>query len=158
MHAPSQALSPTIRDHFLADHRRLEDLFERVLDAFENGVREELSALWTRFETDLGHHMEAEEKFLIPAFAREYPEEAEAILGEHREFRCKLAELGVGVDLHIVRLTVASKFIEALRAHAHREDGLLYQWGDENLELRERASLLRALRQRIVPSEFQKSS
>lgn len=150
MHAHSQTLSPTIRDHFLADHRRLEDVFEQMLDAFENGVREELSSLWTQFESELGRHMDAEERFLIPSFARAHPEEAKAILDEHRDFRCKLEELGVGVDLHIVRLTVADKFIEGLRAHAHREDGLLYKWGDKNLGVHERDSLLRALRKRIA--------
>ena len=151
MHASSLPTTPRIRDHFLADHRRLEDLFERVLDAFENGVREELSILWTQFENELDRHMTAEERFLLPAFAREHPEEAKALLAEHAEFRRKLVEIGVGVDLHIVRLLVANAFIEKLRAHARREDELLYKWGDLHLEPRERSLLFRALHRRAPP-------
>lgn len=152
MHAPSQAPAPSIRDHFLADHHRLEDLFERMLDAFENGVREELSMLWTQFENELTRHMDAEERFLLPSFARHHPDEAKEILREHQEFRCRLAELGVGVDLHIVRLVVANRFITALRAHAQREDELLYKWGDEHLAPRERGFLFRALVRRTLSS------
>ena len=153
MHASSVAPAPSIREHFLADHRRLEDLFERVLDAFENGVREELSILWTQFETELERHMSAEERFLLPSFARAFPDEAKALLAEHQTFRRKLVELGVGVDLHIVRLVVANELVASLRAHAHREDRLLYKWGDENLESRERSFLFRALRRRALPSK-----
>jgi hemerythrin-like domain-containing protein len=145
MHARSIAPTQPIRDRFLADHRRLEDLFEDMLNAFEDGMREELSQIWTRFENELQRHMDAEEKFLLPAFARVNATEAEDILAEHQEFRSRLAELGIGVDLHIVRLAVASKFIDRLRAHAHREDELLYQWADESLDEGSRISLLRAL-------------
>ena len=150
MQASSLTASPSIRDHFLADHRRLEDLFVQVLDAFENGVREELSILWTRFESELERHMSAEERFLLPSFALEHPEEAKALVEEHAEFRRKLVELGVSVDLHIVRLVVANELIEKLRAHAHREDELLYEWGDRNLESRQRGLLFRALRRRPI--------
>ena len=149
MHAQSIAPSQAIRDRFLADHRRLEDLFEQTLDAFERGAREELSELWTRFELELERHMGAEERFLLPAFARANADEAEAILADHKEFRCRLTEIGVGVDLHIIRLAVASKFIDHLRAHAHREDKLLYQWGDEHLDHGARLSLLGALERSV---------
>jgi hemerythrin-like domain-containing protein len=154
MNARSTAPSQIIRDHFLADHRRLEDLFEDTLNAFEDGVREELSELWTRFESDLQRHMDAEEKFLLPAFARVNATEAQAVLADHEEFRRRIAELGVGVDLHIVRLAVASKFIDRLRAHAHREDELLYRWADENLDEGNRTSLLRALEQGFVKARL----
>jgi hemerythrin-like domain-containing protein len=150
MHARSISSSESIRDRFLADHRRLEDLFEEMLDAFEAGAREELSQIWTRFESDLQRHMDAEEKFLIPAFARINASEAAALLADHKEFRCRLAELGVGVDLHIVRLAVASKFVERLRAHAHREDELMYRWADEHLDEGVRISLVGALEHEII--------
>jgi hemerythrin-like domain-containing protein len=152
MHAARTSPAATIRDRFLADHRRLEDLFEQLLDAFESGAREELSPLWTRFESDLGRHMDAEERFLLPAFAAINAKEAAAIRADHQKIRCQLAELGVGVDLHIVRLAVASELVEHLRAHAHREDKLLYQWADEHLDFTGRVSMLAALARGAVAS------
>ena len=42
-------------------------------------------------------------------------------------------ELGVGVDLHITRDEQVEQFIRDLRAHAAREDALLYQWAERDL-------------------------
>ena len=145
MNTQAVASSFTIRDRLLADHHRLEGLFEHLLDAFENGAREELSPLWTQFESELNRHMEAEETFLLPTFARSNQTEADAILADHLVIRTGLAELGIGVDLHIVRFATATAFIEHLRAHARRENLLVYRWGDEHLREQERMGLLQAI-------------
>ena len=145
MHAQSTAVFKTIRDHLFEDHRRLESLFDELLDAFEAGAHQALSDLWTRFEADLLRHIDFEEKFLVPQFQRSEPDAAAAILVDHGEFRHCLADLGIGVDLHNVRLTSARKFIGQLREHANREDDLLYRWSDRHLSEQERTLILRAL-------------
>ena len=134
-----------IRDRFLADHRRLEKLLEQLLAAFEANDREDVASLWTTFESGLLAHMEAEEEHLIPALLRLREREARALVHEHRHIRTRLAELGVGIDLHIVRLASARNFIDELRAHAQGEDRLLYQWGDAHLDEAQRQSVLAAL-------------
>ncbi len=138
----------TIRDHFIADHVRLETLLGKLLAAFEANDREDIQSLWTDFESSLLVHLEAEEKHLIPALLRARERDAHAILAEHRHIRGRLAELGTGIDLHIVRCDAARAFIEELRAHARHEDSL-YQWADERLGESERASLIGALVEKV---------
>jgi hemerythrin-like domain-containing protein len=118
------------------DHERLDALFVELLDEFREGDPNDVRAMWARFETGLTAHLDAEERYLLPLFARLEPEEAAGLLAEHAVLRRTLDELGVGVDLHAVSLNVARKFVETLRAHAHHEDQvcawrkLLYQWAE----------------------------
>jgi hemerythrin-like domain-containing protein len=115
------------------DHERLEALFVQLLDECREGDWDELRKMWSRFDTDLLAHLAVEERYLLPLFERVEPIEAGALLAEHVVFRRTLDELGVGVDLHAVRLDVAQGFIEALRAHAKREDQLFYRWAEREV-------------------------
>ena len=126
--------STEIRTLFLADHRRLDALLERLISAFEANDREDVQALWTLFERGLLAHLEAEENALIPALRSTNPTEADALLREHAHFRDRLAELGAGIDLHIVRLETARAFAAELLKHADREDQILYRWRDLRTE------------------------
>ncbi|MEW5742735.1 MAG: hemerythrin domain-containing protein [Myxococcota bacterium] len=130
-----------VRNGMLADHRELEALFQRLLDAFAANAREDTQALWTELQHRLISHLEAEEQLLFPHFAAVNPAEVEALKEEHRQLRRQLDELGVGVDLKLVRAEVAKAFIEALEAHACREDALLYQWADEAADAATRRTL-----------------
>ena len=116
----------------LADHWRLENLFARLLEAFAMDAREDTQGLWTELECSLEGHFELEERHLFPQFAKVFPAETDALKAEHRLIRDQLAALGVGVDLKMVREAVARDFIGALRAHASREDKLLYRWAEES--------------------------
>jgi len=134
-----------VRDHFLADHRRLESIFERLLDAFEANDREEMRSLWTDLEHGLLGHLEAEETYLYPAFIQECGARARDMLAQHDRIRQRLADLGAALDLHLVRLDAASAFISELRAHAAEEDQFLYRWADERFEASGRQRLVGAL-------------
>ena len=74
------------------------------------------------------------------------PEEAVALLREHGQIRELLLELGVAVDLHAIRFEQSRRFIDMLRAHADREDRLLYRWADERLD----RGLIEATRRRLA--------
>ena len=134
-----------IRDHLLADHERLEALFQQLLSAFEEDDREGVAALWTRFDRELLEHMETEERFLIPWLLRANQQAARAIMQEHRHIRSRLTELGASVDLHTIRLTMARAFIDELRAHAKHEDRALYSWADAHIPVEDRRSVLDSL-------------
>jgi hemerythrin superfamily protein len=136
-----------IRNRLLADHRELEALFEQLKDAFGANAREDTQALWTRLEQRLTRHFEAEEQLLFPRFLQVDAPEVRALEAEHRAIRTKLDELGVGVDLKLVRDDVARAFLAALEAHAAREDALLYRWADEAADEATR----RALADRLTP-------
>jgi hemerythrin superfamily protein len=135
-----------LRGRMIADHRRLEGLFRELQVAFEmDAPTSDLRALWTQLDAGLSAHMQAEEEVVLPELARVDPDEAKALRAEHDELRRKLLELGVGVDLHVVRERIAREFLDTLRAHAEREDELLYQWAAAKLEPRAQESLLSRL-------------
>jgi len=134
-----------ITNQLLGDHRRLEIIFEQVLAAVTAGDYQGLGLAWTDFEAGLMNHLDVEERHLVPALLKSSPRDAQAIVTEHQHIRTRLADLGAAVDLHTLRLETARGFIDELRAHAKREDAMLYRWADESLDLAERTSLFAAL-------------
>ncbi|HTP25238.1 MAG TPA: hemerythrin domain-containing protein [Anaeromyxobacteraceae bacterium] len=130
-----------LRAILVRDHARLDALFVQLLDQFRETDPDELRNMWTRFEAGLLAHFVAEERYLLPPFARAEPQEASALVAEHAGFRKTLDALGVGVDLHAVSPDVADDFIEALRAHALREDRLFYKWVEREIQESDRAAV-----------------
>ena len=126
MHANAATAKPSVRDRFLADHRRIEGIVERLIAAFEADDREDIAAIWTELDTGVLTHFEQEEKYLFPVLQQTSPRDVRALLQEHRHLRNRLMELAAGIDLHMVRLQVARDFIEEIRAHTRNEDRLLY--------------------------------
>jgi hemerythrin HHE cation binding domain-containing protein len=134
----------TLFEFMQNDHARLNALYGRVLEALEANAPD-LRQLWTELDHGLLAHMEAEERFMLPAFARVDRHEAVELLREHGVIREQLLELGIAVDLHYIRLEQSRDFIATLRSHAEREDRLLYRWADERLD----AALVAATRGHI---------
>jgi hemerythrin-like domain-containing protein len=135
MPRPAKPTSPEEKlRRFMADsHRQLNELFDRLLAAMEANAPD-TRELWNELDRGLHAHMEAEERYLLPRFARSHADEAAALLREHGQIREQLLELGVAVDLHCIRLDQSQRFIATLRDHAEREDRLLYDWADQQLE------------------------
>ncbi len=136
--------STTLRDHFLADHRRLEHLFDRLVSAMEADAREDVETMWGELEQRLLGHMEIEDKHLLPGLATTQPEAAAELRRDHLRFRKRLTELDEAVDLHLARLDVVRLFLDELRTHARREDELLYLWAEQHLSEERKAGLVRS--------------
>lgn len=134
-----------LKDVFRADHQRIERVVLRLLAAFEANDREDIARLWTELDTGLLLHFAVEEKSILPELLLRSPRDAGVIVSEHRHLRARLAELGVSIDLHLVRLEIARHFVEELRAHALSEERILYGSSDTVVGERERRSTLRAL-------------
>jgi hemerythrin-like domain-containing protein len=117
----------------LHDHLELDALFTRLMDAFQANAREDTQSLWTELERRLERHFQVEERHLFPRFEKLDATETRALREDHTRLRQRLGELGAGVDLKLVRAEVARDFIDMLRAHAKREDELLYRWAREAL-------------------------
>ena len=148
---PTEATtSESIRDRLAADHVRLDALFEDVLKRLALDDRDETRAAWNEFDRALSEHLEAEETLILPAFAVDHPDEAKTLRAEHDGIRAKLLDLGVAVDLHVIREDVAADFVRALREHAYREDSMMYRWAEHHLEHAVRAALVRRLWSRAV--------
>jgi hemerythrin superfamily protein len=52
------------------------------------------------------------------------------LLEDHRLIRIQLLQLGVDLDLHCLRAERVDTFVDALRAHAQREENIFYPWVD----------------------------
>jgi hypothetical protein len=142
---PDTAKHPTRDDLLLPDHHgRLERLFDEVQTLARGDDARALCLGWARFDRELEAHLRAEERHLLPEFARSYPDEARALGEEHSEIRRLVQEIGVGIELHQVRAGAAEALIGRLREHAQREDALLYAWASQRLRrgLRVRPTLV----------------
>jgi hemerythrin-like domain-containing protein len=115
------------------EHERLDGVFAELLEALHADAREDVQRLWTQFEEDLGAHMALEEEYILEALAHDGPEEARALLRDHDDIRRKLAEFGVGVELHRVGADVVRAFVRQLREHARRENEHSYRWAERYL-------------------------
>ena len=116
------------------DHQHLDQLFEEIVGWAREGEHASLREEWRRFERELSSHMDLEEQEILPAFSRTHQAEAQAILDEHARIRARLTEMGIDLDLHCLRAERVEAFIGLLRAHARREEGLLYPWASRTTE------------------------
>jgi hypothetical protein len=138
-------VTTSIHESFWTDQRRLEALLERILVSYTANDQKETSTLWTKFDSGLRTHLEAEERHLISELLRASERNARVLLREHRHIRTRLTELGTGFRLHTAQLDSVRNFVDELRAHANNEDRLLYQWADARFDEPARASAIEAL-------------
>jgi polyisoprenoid-binding protein YceI len=130
---PRLNLEESIRTVLSEDHARLDRSFIALVDEAETRDQADLRPEWQAFERELLAHMAAEETHVIAAFRRQEPAEAEALLREHEEIRTKLTEMGIDLELHALRPERVAAFVAELRAHARREESLLYPWAARQL-------------------------
>jgi hypothetical protein len=150
MHSPlnREALpnrEPSIRDVMGDDHERLESLFDTIVSEAVRGDSAYLLDGWRTFERSLLAHLEVEEAQLLRAFGQAAPTEAQALLDEHAQIREKLTELGIDLELHCLGADRVKSFVDGLRAHAAREERLLYSWADRQFGGPARKQLHQAL-------------
>jgi iron-sulfur cluster repair protein YtfE (RIC family) len=124
---------PVLCGYMMHSHEHLHALYTRLLSVMEADAPREVQALWCELDHELLAHMEAEERFVLPAFAKVDHAEALAILREHGQARELLFDLGVAVDLHCLRYERSAELIHLLIHHAEREERLLYRWADREL-------------------------
>ena len=121
----------TLSAYMVHSHEQLRDHVTRLLTAMQANAQADVAALWRELENKLRSHMEAEERFVLPAFARVDRGEATALLRDHGLIREDLLELGIAVDLHYIRYERSQEFVDLLLRHAMREEHLLYRWAEE---------------------------
>lgn len=115
-------------------HQTIARMFEQMMTAVTANDRAEMVRLWPQIEAKVRSHLEAEERFVFPAFARAERDEALDLLREHATIRELLLELGIAIELHYLRLDPFQRFAMMLREHADREESLLYRWASERLD------------------------
>lgn len=135
-----------IRDELHADHVRLDRLFRELVDSVEGADPPTIQRMWSRFESGLLAHFDAEERYILPLLEKDHAAEARGIEQEHDRIRRLVAELGVRADLHTLRKNVVDELVATLRAHAEREDRTLYPLADAALDEETRRKLFDFLR------------
>ena len=115
------------RDHEGDFHQQMEQAFQLLMTGVTCEDPIILRARWGAFEQQLLRHFEEEERELA-RFAREHPDEARAIREQHEQLRTAMIELGVMLDLHLMRAELVNEFLDRLRAHAAEENRVLYPW------------------------------
>ena len=126
-------------------HRDLDIRFERLVAQAREEDPMTLRAEWSAFERELLRHLELEEAEILPAFARHHAAEARAILAEHAEIRSALLEMGLSLDLHVLRADAVEAFVQQLEAHARREEASFYAWAERHLPASDWHSIKRGL-------------
>jgi hemerythrin-like domain-containing protein len=134
-----------VRHRLLDDHARLLRGFEEVLARLRADDRDQTRVAWARFESSLLWHLEAEEHRLLPAFGKVHAEEAAVLYADHAQFRRRIDELGIAVDLHTIRADEAAELVETLDAHSRREDRGMYAWAEASLDANDYEDLHRRL-------------
>lgn len=128
------------------DHHRLDAMLASLLELVHADLHPQLEEHWTVFEEGLVAHLDAEEMFMLPELAKHDAAASDAILAEHARLRELLAEVGVGLDLHIVREPEMLALARVLRAHAEAEMATVYKWADEKVPTSYLAALSRRLK------------
>jgi hemerythrin-like domain-containing protein len=118
----------------LAEHHgELDHQLETLVSRARDGDQADLRSEWSAFERGLLRHLEQEEAEILPGFARDDAVGAREILSDHARIRRALLELGLSRDLHLLRAAAVEQFAEQLRAHARREEAVLYAWASRHV-------------------------
>lgn len=143
-------IAPSFRKLLAGDHERLNALFDELTNAAAAPVdKRTLCDVWRRLEGGLLAHLEAEETVLFPRFEAEHPGVVASLRFDHQRIRALLTQVGVDVELHVVREHTLDDLVKLLRRHAETEDRTLYHWAEEIPEEAERGDLFARLRARL---------
>lgn len=110
-----------------AQERAFQDLVERV----KSGDSLVCDAVWDEFCADLLSHLQFEEDHILPRYRRSNPgaaADAEELLAQHAAIRQQLDEMGMALQLHLLRAEIVERFVAMMRAHAEHENRTLYPW------------------------------
>jgi hypothetical protein len=134
MSSPIDSTHDTGLGLLLAEHHRDLDLrLAALVRCAQGGDGDQLRREWSAFERELLAHMALEEEEILPAFAHHDPAAARAALEEHTAIRAQVLEMGLNLDLHLLRADRVAALVQKLRAHALHEEQALYAWTGRNL-------------------------
>ncbi len=127
------------------DHRLVLAQLEKIVAQAREEDPRDFGDAWKTFELNLLSHLHTEEIHVFRAFRHAEPREAEQLLKEHERIRSLLTELSIALDLHCLRADQVAALADEVRAHAAREDLLLYPWAARHLGRVVRDQVLQAL-------------
>jgi len=127
------------------DHRHIDGLLDRLLGGVRADDREVTAKVLSKLEKTLLNHINVEEMFVFPALSETHAPEAERLGREHAKIRQALGELGLALELHVLRAEVVDAFCTALREHFEREESFAYEQAERKLPVQ----IARAIADRV---------
>jgi hypothetical protein len=127
------------RDHPVqVTHDALDLLLDKVADLLLSAPASEALAAWRIYERDVRLHFAAEERRLMPAYARVEPDEVERLEEAHdllrnrvRAFRMQLERCGDDACGPLERKGFGD-LVALFRDHQRQEDAGIYAWARES--------------------------
>ena len=113
-----------LRDVLCDVHDDLERVIRGVADSIRDDARDAMRDDYAEFERQLLKHLDWEEMYLLPRFERLDPDAAQTIRADHRRFRATLGEIGLEIDLHLVRAERFEQFARDLESHSKVEEAM----------------------------------
>lgn len=127
------------------DHADLLVLFDDLKNAVEGADDPTIQSVWSEFERRLFAHLDAEERYLLPALEKKHADPVARAKVEHARIRALVSDLGIRADLHILRKSVADALVDMLKSHAAWENETLYLIADRELPAEHRTALHKAV-------------
>lgn len=138
------------------DHERLEIGARHLLECVLFGRTDVVERAFISFRGELLAHLEAERRYILPAFEAERPDSAKLIHDDHVLIRALLATIGEQIARRAIMPAIVRKLVEALRANGEREIGELYPWAEHGVGPEESRAALEQIRQAEADRKHQK--
>ena len=132
----------SIEDLLLAEHGHIEELGRSLVAA--TIVRDEDVAreTWNQLRSILIIHVDGEDRYIMPTLTKRRPQDARALLAEHRLIRDRIKEIDALFAGGDRPLKILRAFVDELAAHARHEARVLYAHCDTWVDEKERALLV----------------
>lgn len=138
------------------DHERLEIGARHLLECVLFGRADVVERAFSRFGGEMLAHLEAEQKYILPAFAREQPETAELIEDDHKLIRALLVTTAEQIARRSTTPDIVRRLVSALHVNGEREIGELYPWAETGVAEAESKAALEHIRRAEVDRLHQK--
>lgn len=112
------------------DHERLEIGARHLLECVLFGRADVVERAFNRFCIEMLAHLEAEQQYILPAFAKEHPETAKLIQDDHALVRALLATVAEQIARRGTTPDTIRTLVEALGVNGEREIAELYPWAE----------------------------
>ena len=111
-------------------HARLEASGRHVLSTLHLEGRHGARTCFAQFKRELDAHLEAEEKWVLPAYGRIRPQAKEVICREHEQIRSVADRFARSLDTPPADEPALHQLLELLGLHCRREEPELYRWAE----------------------------
>jgi hemerythrin-like domain-containing protein len=131
MESARHVFTPPLGAALHAEHVRLHLAFADMTRRAESGDYRLCDDAWDALAAELEKHFRFEEAELFPRFGQSgegASDEVARLSSQHHALRQSVFEIGVGLQMRVVRPDEVKDLLASLQRHAALEDASLYPW------------------------------